>query len=145
MNEEQAELMRQAMEQQQAQSAGPFAIVMSIIYLAVIAVAIAGMWKMFVKAGQPGWAAIVPIYNLYILLTIVGRPIWWLALFLLCPPAGLIAGIIVSIDLARSFGKGTGFGIGIALLGFIFIPMLGFGDAQYQGPAAAGGGGIATA
>ncbi|WP_199753704.1 MULTISPECIES: DUF5684 domain-containing protein [Corallococcus] len=140
MNEEQAEMMRQAMEQQQSQSSGPFAIVMSLVYLAVIAVVIAGMWKMFVKAGQPGWAAIVPFYNLYIMLTIVGRPIWWMALFLLCPPAGFIAGIIMSIDLAKSFGKSTGFGIGIAFLGFIFIPMLGFGDAQYQGPAASGGG-----
>ena len=69
------------------------------------------------------------------LLQIVGRPIWWLVL-LLIPIVGFVVAIIISIDMAKSFGKGTGFGIGLALLGFIFYPMLGFGDAKYQGPSA---------
>lgn len=106
-----------------------------IIYLALIVAVIAGMWKMFVKAGQPGWACIVPFYNAYIMLKIVGRPGWWLIL-LFIPLVNIIVGIIVSVDIAKAFGKGIGFAIGIIFLGFIFIPILGFGDAEYQGPVA---------
>ena len=106
------------------------------IYFAVIVLVIAGIWKTFVKAGQPGWAAIVPIYNIYVLCQIAGRPWWWL-LVMLIPVVGIVAAIIVSIDVAKSFGKGTGFAIGLALLPFAFYPILGFGSAQYQGPAAA--------
>jgi hypothetical protein len=108
-----------------------------LFYLAIIVVVIAGMWKVFTKAGQPGWAAIVPIYNIVILLKIVGRPVWWLVL-LLIPFVNFVILILVSIDVAKSFGKGPGFGIGLWLLSFIFYPILGFGDAQYVGPAAAG-------
>jgi hypothetical protein len=106
-----------------------------LFYLAIIVVVIAGMWKVFTKAGQPGWAAIVPIYNIVILLKIVGRPVWWLVL-LLIPFVNFVILILVSIDMAKSFGKGPGFGIGLWLLSFIFYPILGFGDAQYVGPAA---------
>ena len=97
---------------------------------------IAGFWKMFVKAGQPGWAAIIPIYNSYIMCKIAGRPGWWVIL-LLIPYLNLIFWIIILLDLAKSFGKGIGFAVGMILLSFIFIPILGFGDAEYQGPAAA--------
>jgi hypothetical protein len=96
---------------------------------------IAACWKIFTKAGQPGWASIIPIYNWYILCKIVGRPGWWVIL-LLIPFINFIIGIILCIDLAKSFGKGVGFGIGLILLGLIFFPILGFGSAQYQGPAA---------
>lgn len=113
-------------------------MIFMVVYLAFIILIVAGLWKTFTKAGQPGWAAIVPIYNLYILCKIAGRPGWWLLLIFI-PLVGLIFGIILSIDVAKSFGKGVGFGIGLALLGFIFIPILGFGEAQYQGPAAAMG------
>jgi hypothetical protein len=95
------------------------------------------MWKVFTKAGQPGWASIIPIYNLYIWCKIVGRPWWWILLMLI-PFVNFIICIILCIDLAKSFGKGGGFGIGLALLGIIFFPILGFGSAQYQGPAAGG-------
>ena len=106
-----------------------------LIYLAIILVTIIGMWKTFSKAGQPGWAAIIPIYNVIVWLQICGRPVWWIIL-LFIPIVSLIIFIIMSIDLAKSFGKGAGFGIGIFLLGFIFIPILGFGSASYVGPAA---------
>lgn len=112
------------------------AMIGMIIYLLIIIVVLAGYWKTFTKAGKPGWAILVPIYNLVVLLQITGRPVWWILLMLI-PIVNIIILILVSIDLAKSFGKGAGFGIGIALLGFIFIPMLGFGSAQYQGPAAA--------
>ncbi len=105
-----------------------------LIYLAVIVVIIAGMWKTYAKAGQPGWASIIPIYNMYVLCLMAGRPGWWLILMLI-PFVNLIVLAIISIDVARAFGKGTGFGIGLWLLSFIFYPILGFGDAQYQGPA----------
>ena len=106
------------------------------IYLAVIILVVAGLWKTFEKAGQPGWAAIVPIYNGYIMCKIAGRPGWWVVL-LLIPLVSLIVGIIVMLDLAKSFGKSVAFAVGLILLGPIFICMLGFGSAQYQGPAAA--------
>jgi uncharacterized membrane protein YhaH (DUF805 family) len=111
-------------------------VVFMVVYLAVIAFMIAAMWKMFTKAGQPGWAAIVPIYNIYVLLKITGRPGWWLLLAFI-PLVNLIIFIIVDMDLAKSFGKGSGFGIGLLLLPFIFYPILGFGSATYSGPAAA--------
>jgi hypothetical protein len=102
-----------------------------VIWLAVLIVVIAGMWKVFEKAGQPGWAAIVPFYNLYVLTQIAGREILWFIL-LLIPLVNIIAGIMISIDVARKFGKGTGFGLGLAFLPFIFYPILGFGDARYN-------------
>jgi len=102
---------------------------------AVIAVLIvASMWKIFSKAGQPGWAAIIPIYNWIVWCKIVGRPAWWVLLLLICFP---IFYIILSIDLAKSFGKGGGFAVGLILLSVIFFPILGFGSATYQGPSAA--------
>ena len=100
-------------------------------------VLIVAMWKVFTKAGQPGWASIIPIYNIYVWCKIVGRPWWWILLMLI-PLVNFIICIILCIDLAKSFGKGVGFGIGLALLGIIFFPILGFGSAQYQGPAAGG-------
>jgi hypothetical protein len=106
-----------------------------ILYLAIIVIVIAGFWKVFVKAGQPGWAAIIPIYNLYILLKIVGRPWWWLILCLI-PIVNLVILIITYNDLSKSFGKTAGFTVGLVLLGFVFIPILGFGAAQYRGPGA---------
>ena len=102
------------------------------IYLAIVVVIIAGVWKVFVKAGQPGWAAIIPIYNLIVLLQVAGKPLWWFFLFLI-PIVNLVMLILVSIAVAEKFGKGAGFGVGLALLGFIFYPILGFGSAQYQG------------
>lgn len=110
-----------------------FGTVGLLIYLAIAILVIAGFWKVFTKAGEPGWAAIIPIYNLYILLKIAGRPWWWLILMFI-PIVSIVIYLIVSVDIAKSFGKGTGFGIGLFFLSFIFYPVLGFGDAQYQGP-----------
>ena len=110
-------------------------IVCLVLVIAILVFLIASIWKVFVKAGQPGWAAIVPIYNVVVMLRIVGRPLWWIVLFFI-PLVNLVIGIILHIDLAKSFGKSAGFGVGLALLGFIFFPILGFGDARYVGPAA---------
>src|SRR5256885_4444159 len=109
-----------------------------IVGLLIALFLIVAMWKVFTKAGQPGWACIIPIYNLYVWCKIVGRPWWWILLMLI-PFVNFIIAIILGIDMAKSFGKGAGFGIGLALLGIIFLPILGFGSAQYQGPAASQG------
>ncbi len=103
-----------------------------IIYVLIILVMIASMWKIFEKAGKPGWTAIVPIYNLVVLLEIVGKPTWWVILFLI-PFVNIIFFIIVAHRLSLSFGKDAGFTIGLVLLGFVFYPILGFGDARYLG------------
>ena len=110
--------------------------VSTIVGLLIALLLIVAMWKVFTKAGQPGWASIIPIYNLYVWCKIVGRPWWWILLMLI-PFVNFIILIILCIDTAKSFGKGAGFGIGLAFLGIIFWPILGFGSAQYQGPAVA--------
>lgn len=104
-----------------------------LVFILVIAVLIfAGMWKAFVKAGEPGWGCLIPIYNLYLVLKIAGKPDWWIILYLI-PLVNLIVALIVYAEIANRFGKSTGFGIGLVLLGFIFWPILGYGDAQYMG------------
>ena len=108
-------------------------IIGGLIGLAITIFLIAALWKVFTKAGEPGWAAIIPIYNAIVLLKISGKPIWWIIL-LLIPFVNFVFIILVMIALAEHFGKGAGFGIGLAFLGFIFFPILGFGDAQYTGP-----------
>jgi len=104
-----------------------------LIYLAFVILILASAWKIFAKAGKPGWAAIIPIYNWVILLEIVGRPIWWIVL-LLIPCVNIVIMCILMVELAKSFGKDVAFAIGLILLGVIFLPILGFGSAKYQGP-----------
>lgn len=109
-------------------------LVLAFVWLAICIFLIVANWKLFQKAGEPGWASIIPIYNALVFLKIVGRPWWWL--FLMCIPfLGIIFGFIVCIDLAKSFGKDVVFGIGLAILGIVFIPILAFGNAKYVGAA----------
>jgi uncharacterized membrane protein YoaK (UPF0700 family) len=110
-----------------------FTILFGLFALAVIVFMIAAMWKIYVKAGQEGWAAIIPIYNTYILLKIVGKPWWWLLLMLI-PLVNLILIIWAYNMLSKSFGKDEGFTVGLLLLGIVFFPILGYGDAKYLGP-----------
>ena len=91
------------------------------------------LWKVFTKAGHPGWACLIPIYNTYILIKIAGKPGWWLIL-LFIPLVNLIISIILQIAVAKAFGKGVGFALGLIFLAFIFYPILGYGSAQYKGP-----------
>ncbi len=113
-------------------SSSGIGMVFIIIYIALIVVLVASLWKIFTKAGKPGWAAIVPIYNIIVLLQIISRPLWWIILYLI-PVVGIIVGIINVVDLAKVFGKSTGFALLMIFLPFIGYPMLGFGDAKYQG------------
>jgi len=104
-------------------------IVTMIVYIAIIVAMVAAQWKIFEKAGKPGWAAIIPVYNLVILLEIIDRPLWWLLLVLCIGPVGMI---LIAMDLAENFGKSKGWGIGMLFfLGIVGYPILGFGDAQY--------------
>jgi hypothetical protein len=121
--------------QAQQESGGSEGLIVNVIVLALVVVAIVGLWKTFVKAGQPGWGAIIPIYNLYLLCKVAGRPGWWVLLMFI-PLVNIIIAIIVYIDIAKNFGKGLGFGLGLVFLGFIFFPILGFGDARYLGKQA---------
>jgi len=103
---------------------------MMIIVLAIVVFMIVSMWKVFTKAGQPGWACIVPFYNYFVMADIAQKPMWWGALCLI-PYANIVFIIWIWNRIAKRFGKGSGFTVGIILLPFIFIPILGFGDAVY--------------
>lgn len=154
-------------------------IIVFALSLIVAVVTIAGMWKAFAKAGESGWKALIPIYNVYIMLRIAGHSGWWLAVIVLplLPqlylefgldpstlqpgPGGLeqmgamfgaliaffiafmvffvialIVQTVILYDIARSFGKGLCFTIGLTLLPVVFWPILGFGNAKYRGPVA---------
>jgi hypothetical protein len=111
-----------------------------VVALAFVAVGIAftifwiaGAWKMFEKAGQPGWGIFVPIYNAILLVRIVGLQDWFFLLFLV-PFVNLVAHIIVSLELGKRFGKGPGFTIGIIFLPALFYGLLGFGRSVYTPP-----------
>lgn len=109
---------------------------MFIVWLVLVVILIVGFWKVFTKAGYPGWASLIPIYNVYVVLQMVGRPGWWLVL-LLIPFVNIVAWIIVCMDIAKSFGKDPiVYGIILLfLLNGIGFLVLGFGDAEYQGPS----------
>lgn len=110
-----------------------FPIGLIIFILATVVFVIAAFWKIFTKAGEEGWKAIIPIYNMIVLLKIVGKPGWWFFLFLI-PIVNYVFIIWTYNMLSKSFGKDEGFTAGLVLLGIIFFPILGFGSAQYQGP-----------
>jgi hypothetical protein len=134
----------------QAAGLAAFMGIYSLFMFVIIVVAIAAMWKIFTKAGEDGWKAIIPIWNTIILLKIVGRPWWWLLLFFI-PLVNIVVMIIVYNDLSKSFGHGMGFTLGLIFLNIIFFLILGFGGSKYVGPggqpayagAGAGGGGYA--
>ncbi|MGD2033864.1 MAG: DUF5684 domain-containing protein [Bacteroidales bacterium] len=106
----------------------------NIIYLVIAILVIISFWKIFTKAGKPGWASIIPIYNVIVFLEIIGKPWWWLLLYLI-PGVNIVFGIWALNLLSKSFGKGVGFTIGLILLNVIFIMILGLGGAAYKGPA----------
>lgn len=110
--------------------------VLIVVYLAIIVLEIAALWQVFEKAGEAGWQSIIPIWNSIVLLRIAGRPAWWFILYLI-PIVNIVIHFIVMIDIARSFGKGTGFGVLLALFPYVVFPILAFGSAQYRPTAAA--------
>jgi len=111
-----------------------FVFLIWMLFALVIAlVGIVALWKIFVKAGQPGWAAIIPIYNMYIMLKVIGRPGWWIILFFI-PFVNFIITIVMALDLGKAFGKDAGFSIVLLwLFSIIGYLILGFGKAEYKG------------
>lgn len=106
-----------------------FIVAMLIMWLIVVA----AMWRVFEKAKQPGWAAIIPIYNIYIMTRIAGKPGYW-TLLIFIPIVNIVIAIWLYNMISKSFGKDEAFTVGLVLLGLIFWPILGFSDAKYLGP-----------
>ena len=103
-----------------------------LTYLLVILLIIVARWKMFEKAGEEGWACLIPIYGTLVMLRIIGKPGWWL-LMLLIPFVNLVYAIWAVNLLSKSFGKDEGFTVGMIFLPFVFYPILAFGGSQYIG------------
>ena len=106
-----------------------------VIICALAIFEIASIWRVFTKAGQPGWAAIIPIYNGIVMLQIAGKPIWWILLYLI-PLVNIVISVIVTHNLSKNFGHGVGFTLGLIFLSGIFFPILAWGDSEYLGPTA---------
>lgn len=112
--------------------AAMFTGVYLVVWLVVAVLLIVAMWKIFTKAGEPGWAAIVPFYNTYVLFKIsFGNG--WLFLLLLVPVVNFVIEIMLIFKLAKAFGQGVGFGFGLLFLSPIFLLILAFGSAEYEG------------
>lgn len=107
--------------------------IIGIFYLAFLALILISFWKIYEKAGRKGWEGIIPIYNIYVMLQIVGKPGWWLIMYFI-PIVNIVYAIWTYNMLSKSFGKDEGFTIGLVLLGIIFFPVLAFSDAHYLGP-----------
>jgi hypothetical protein len=104
-----------------------------IVALAIAVFSIAGLWKMFGKAGRPGWAAIIPIYNTYVLLKVAGMSGWWLLGFFV-PFLNIFVALYLWWKVSEAYGHGFGYFLGLWFLTPIFLMMLGFGKSQYQLP-----------
>lgn len=112
--------------------------VFAIVYIGILVLIIASQWKIFSKAGQPGWAVLIPFYNLYVYTQVIKRPGWWMLLYFsaVIPIIGAIVLLVIAIidtnRLSKVFGKSAGYTVGLIFLGFIFYPMLAFGSATYD-------------
>ena len=132
------------MQNYDSSSAAAFGALFGVMLIPVIIISvivIISYWKIYEKAGKPGWAAIIPIYNIIVLLEIVGKPVWWILLFLI-PCVNIIFLVWTTNLLSKSFGQSEGFTVGLLLLGVVFYPILGFGNYKYLGPSAKEAGGL---
>jgi len=105
-------------------------IVLAVVWLGFILLMLVSGWKVYAKADQPGWGALVPIYNLILMCKIAGKPGWWVLLCFI-PVVNFIIAIMLMLGLAKNFGKSTGFAIGLILLAPIFLPILAFDNSKY--------------
>ena len=110
----------------------------TVVILVIVAyvVYVLPLFGVFRKAREPGWAAFIPIWNLLVLLKIVGRPWWWILLFII-PVVDIVVAIVVWYDLSKSFGRGVAFTVGLVFLSWIFLLILWLGSSQYRGSLAA--------
>ncbi len=112
---------------------------MLIVWLAIMVFMIVSWWIVFKKAGQPGWAILIPIYNFLVILRVAGKPWWWVfsILLMIIPIAGpilfLVVWILMCIGISKNFGQGAGFTVGLVLLSIVFVPILAFGDYKWSG------------
>ena len=136
-----SEMMKNALEVQKypVPQAGGASLAMAgfstsvlLIFLAVCLLVIAGYWMVFQKAGQAGWKSLIPFYNMYVLMQICGKPGWWMFL-LIIPLVGVVVLLFAMLSLAKKFGRGELFGVGLLLLPMIFFPLLAFGGSEYEG------------
>ena len=109
-------------------------VLVFVIMLGLAILLIIANWRIYEKAGKPGWASIIPIYSTIVLLDIVGKPVWWLLLMFI-PVVNIVFAIWMTNLLSKSFGLDEGFTVGLILLPMIFYPVLGFGPYKYNGPA----------
>ncbi len=105
-----------------------------IVCAVLVVFEIASLWKVFEKAGQPGWACIIPIYNIVVLCQIAGKPAWWVLLYLI-PLVNIVISIMVKHNISKNFGHDVGFTLGLVFLAFIFYPILAWGESEYLGPS----------
>lgn len=132
-----------------ASNGGAMALIAGMMMTILIVASIIGLffiicfWKILSKAGEPGWASIIPIYREILLFKMIGKPAWWVLVFVLAMiPVVNFVGIFVvfgvmiylNLELAKAFGQSTGFAVGLILLPIVFIPILAFGDSVYVGP-----------
>lgn len=108
---------------------GSFAFLIALVICVFV---VAAMWRVFTKAGQPGWGCLIPFYNVYLMLKIAGKPGWWLVFFFI-PVINFVVQIVMTIDIARNFGRGGWFAAGLIFLPIIFFPILAFGESVYIG------------
>lgn len=104
-----------------------------LVPLLLAIIIIAAMWRVFEKAGEAGWKALIPIYNLYVLVAIVGKPWWWFLIILCVPLVGFIFYLLVCLALAQKFNKSPLYGVLLCFFGFIMFPLLAFDDSTYSG------------
>ena len=105
----------------------------ALVILAVAVIHVVAMWKVYAKAGQPGWAVLIPIYNFYVELRIAGMSPLWLLTLLACGIGYIIPWILCQVKMAQRFGKSTGFALGLIFFNLIFVLILGFGSSKYVG------------
>lgn len=105
---------------------------MLIFILVFLTMWIVGGWTMFQKAGQPGWACVIPIYNMIVLVRVARLPAWWVLLAII-PYIGWLFGLVVHVSVANRFGRGVLFGLCMGVLPFVFYPVIGLGNSRYEG------------
>ena len=107
--------------------------VYSICMLILLALLVIAKWKIFTKAGEAGWKSIIPLYSEYIFVKIADGNGWKFLLYCI-PVVNIVYHILFNLRLAKAYGKGTGFAIGLMFIPNLFTLILGFGSAQYIGP-----------
>ena len=119
-----------------ADAAAGVGIGVMLVWVILMVITLAGMWKVVSKAGHPGILGIIPIVNWFFFAQVAGKPTWW-GVLMLVPIVNLVVGIIILLGISERLGRGIGTAIGLFILFFIFWPILGFGSAKWTPPPAA--------